>query len=946
MTRTKRRLLQAMVGVTIVGAALVAARWSIDVLIENKVRDRGEALGIDAWATGARLRPWGLSIQQLCALSTVDDGEATLCLQAVDVRFPLHTALGGAPAVSRVSAGEATLSLPPSLSTVDGLSVWAQDMLRPNEPDAPEGSGAERSDDDERDPIPTFPEIEIDTFRVALATGELPTDDVHEIRVAPRPDIGGIEFALAVRIPALLSLPGGVFVSPNGFAVQGHYGSESDFGLQITGDERVEVSLPGVPSPLRLRRATVRGPATLAVDDVEIAVEGVEFEATALEVSLRELTTRVEDLYLADARLDEPRVSLDLASMGLSRHSPRGDESGPPPGAADGSGEGTGGRAAPSDEPGGSNTEREDAAPAAWDGRKWWERIPQQIRIADGVVEVTDRHAGSELFLSDLNVHYALRAIRTQLDVEMSATLGDAGGTSGSLSSEIVWDWAKETLDLSLDVDGFKLTSLRIPSPLLARARAGGLVDIDLRYRERDDGSVERFEGRILGSELGLDVPNLSERLLIPVAEYAWEAGMARGTDTLVFERGVGQIGLGRFELTPTVHGFDRDAPYLAERVDVAFSVPEQAATTLLYAVPEALLGPMVNAHVEGTLGMDLEFPVEWTEADEETGRRGIDIGAPSRAQTHDEDLHLVSLPDEVDVRRFNRSFSFTFAGPDGEAGRQIDVPPPRVPADPFAGELIEEDAPTPETWARLDDISYYLIAATLYREDGRFFTNSGINWYQWRSVLEQAWDDRRLGRGASTITMQTIKNVFLTHERTLERKFQELFLTYWMTRLVPKERILEVYLNIIEWGPGINGVVEAADYYFGKRPGELSLAEAVWLSSIVPSPIRRGAQRANGTPSEWSMRHCRDIMNGMRDRDWITATELAKGLNGEVRFVTAEDAPAAPTEPLGPEALGLDDLRVTVETAAPTNGDSPRLSVPPPERTRMLIEGQLELRP
>jgi hypothetical protein len=362
---------------------------------------------------------------------------------------------------------------------------------------------------------------------------------------------------------------------------------------------------------------------------------------------------------------------------------------------------------------------------------------------------------------------------------------------------------------------------------------------------------------------------------------------------------------------------------------------------------------------MEGDWGMTLRFPIAWTAPDDETGRRGLDIGAPTEFRIDDDNLHLVSLPESVDVRRLNTGMTFTFTGPPGTAARTLGIP---APNDPEAARQV------PQGWVELEDISYYLVAALLYREDGRFFRNHGINWYQWRAVIEQAWEERAFGRGASTVSMQLVKNVFLSHERSVERKLQELFLTYWMTRLVPKDRILETYFNVIEWGPGVNGIVEAARYYFDTTPDRLSLAESVWLASAVPAPARRARQRALGEPPEWSVRHSRDVMRGMESSGWITEAELEVGMRERVRFSGGRgrlvDNVLEGARPLGEDESTAQDPadsadfenvaggEVAVGAALDSGADeSPSragvvLSASPRERLLQLIERQLETRP
>jgi hypothetical protein len=138
-----------------------------------------------------------------------------------------------------------------------------------------------------------------------------------------------------------------------------------------------------------------------------------------------------------------------------------------------------------------------------------------------------------------------------------------------------------------------------------------------------------------------------------------------------------------------------------------------------------------------------------------------------------------------------------------------------------------------------LDQISPYLQKSILTSEDPSFFSHRGfINEAFKQSILKNI-RTKKFSRGASTISMQLIKNVFLTREKTASRKLEEILLVYILenNRIASKERMLEVYFNIIEWGPNIYGIGEAAQFYFQKKPIDLTLKECLFLATIVPKP-------------------------------------------------------------------------------------------------------------
>ena len=150
--------------------------------------------------------------------------------------------------------------------------------------------------------------------------------------------------------------------------------------------------------------------------------------------------------------------------------------------------------------------------------------------------------------------------------------------------------------------------------------------------------------------------------------------------------------------------------------------------------------------------------------------------------------------------------------------------------------------------WVSLDQISPWLAAAVITSEDARFCSHHGVDWVQLQSAVDDALDgddDGPVG-GASTITMQTAKNLFLWDGRSFIRKALELPLALWMDLIWSKRRTLEIYLNIVEWAPGVYGAEAAARRHFGKSAAKLTHREAALLAAVLPNPIKRQA----GSPS------------------------------------------------------------------------------------------------
>ena len=138
-----------------------------------------------------------------------------------------------------------------------------------------------------------------------------------------------------------------------------------------------------------------------------------------------------------------------------------------------------------------------------------------------------------------------------------------------------------------------------------------------------------------------------------------------------------------------------------------------------------------------------------------------------------------------------------------------------------------------------IDQISPYLQKAVLTCEDPSFFSHRGFINDAFKQSIIKNLKTKKFSRGASTISMQLVKNVFLTREKTLSRKLEEILLVYILenNHISSKQRMLEVYFNVIEWGPNVYGIGEAANFYFSKKPSDLNLKECLFLASIVPKP-------------------------------------------------------------------------------------------------------------
>jgi monofunctional glycosyltransferase len=146
---------------------------------------------------------------------------------------------------------------------------------------------------------------------------------------------------------------------------------------------------------------------------------------------------------------------------------------------------------------------------------------------------------------------------------------------------------------------------------------------------------------------------------------------------------------------------------------------------------------------------------------------------------------------------------------------------------------------PTEMTWVPIDSISPHLIHAVLLAEDDRFYQHHGFDLEEIRAAVKINWTKKRYAYGGSTITQQLARTLYLSPRKDLIRKFREAIITYRLEKALSKKRILELYLNVAEWGRGLYGAEAASQSYFQKPASDLTPDEAVALASILPSPRR-----------------------------------------------------------------------------------------------------------
>ena len=236
------------------------------------------------------------------------------------------------------------------------------------------------------------------------------------------------------------------------------------------------------------------------------------------------------------------------------------------------------------------------------------------------------------------------------------------------------------------------------------------------------------------------------------------------------------------------------------------------------------------------------------------------------------------------------------------------------------------------EDFVPFEDISTHLVNSIMSTEDSLFYQHKGFIPSEFRTALVNDLKAGKFTHGASSITMQMVKNVLLFREKTLARKLQELFLTWHVENTLEKDRILEIYFNVIEYGPALYGIGPAARHYFGKAPGDLTPVEATFFSSILPSPKERYKQYCANTLTKFTEDKIKLYLAVMLKRKRLTQAEYDEAIETPLAFVKDKDSDETEEE-------CLKRTQKAIKNARPTNPmkqtGAPRLTKPKPKKKK-----------
>lgn len=360
--------------------------------------------------------------------------------------------------------------------------------------------------------------------------------------------------------------------------------------------------------------------------------------------------------------------------------------------------------------------------------------------------------------------------------------------------------------------------------------------------------------------------------------------------------------------------------------------MPETPCQAMVDAMPDAMLGPYRKVKIEGSAAPSLwvKWPLHSPEhleveldgfAVQDTStirrkrkRRGMEDMFPSDKDYHCKlqkiasdrkawpDVKFMSEPGSSGQARAKKS-------PPSWYGRtsQSDVYWLNQPFVKRVTEGVSKDAevyvgPGLDTYVPLSSLPPWVGGAAYLSEEILFFENRGVSFGLIRKALRINFERGRFVYGGSTVTQQLVKNLFLTRDKTLARKLQEAIISLRIDEVVSKERVLELYLNCIEFGPNLYGIGPAAQHYFGKPASELTPMEALFLATIKPSPSygEHLKRRGNLPPDRsWFIKRFGTLFKRMIEYEVMTQAEVDRARRQTIKWVDGVYAPEFEQEPL-----------------------------------------------
>jgi hypothetical protein len=451
----------------------------------------------------------------------------------------------------------------------------------------------------------------------------------------------------------------------------------------------------------------------------------------------------------------------------------------------------------------------------------------------------------------------ALDPAAVTASIELEAAKFQLDRLAPLLARSPVVDYADTSVDTRIRIDvsrdgakfagDFHLYGLNVGHPMLAEQEVHGL-DLSGNIDGSYDHAAQRLE-LVRGDFLTRDLPfsitgSASTRRAPPQVVATASAGPAP----------VAPAPNGKARKVPT------EGPGGLQELKLRLVIPPADCQRVLDALPKEVVPYMAGYKLRGTFDTDLKLAINWADLDATVLDGSVGIRkcrvtkepADSPKRLKEEFEHHVEYEDE-------KWMSFV------------------------VGEENEDFVP-------IDEISPHLVNSIMSTEDSAFRSHKGFIPSEFRTALISNLKAGRFMYGASSITMQMVKNVLLFRDKRLARKLQELFLTWHVENTLTKDRILEIYFNVIEYGPALYGIGPAAHHYFGKAAKDLTPREAAFFSSILPNPKERYKQYCKGEVSKLTDDKINFYLGVMLKRKRLTQEEHDDAVASRLSFYDPGD--------------------------------------------------------
>ncbi len=364
------------------------------------------------------------------------------------------------------------------------------------------------------------------------------------------------------------------------------------------------------------------------------------------------------------------------------------------------------------------------------------------------------------------------------------------------------------------------------------------------------DGSTADFSSTGKISGLSVWQPRLAPEPMLDL-ELQWQGSGQAALDGSHVALTESKLSVGAVSIN-----LDLDVKREQQRVVLGLSahVPLASCQSMFDSLPDAFKGELKGTEFDGTFSWKLNIFADTDQLDK--------LKARWRMQN---DCIVKRVPLEVAPERFKAPFARMV--PNAE------------------GEFVEiMSGPGTDDWVPIQEVSRYLEIAVTVTEDRGFWGHKGFDQRAIESSIRQNVQEGSFVRGASTISMQLAKNLYLSRKKNIARKVQEALLTMLLEQELRKDEILELYFNVIEFGPGLYGIGPAAHHYFESDPIELSAAQCFYLASLLPSPSVSHFKKDGMLNERWA-RYIRRLLKIAHQRERITDAELEAALAEELEF-------------------------------------------------------------